>query len=195
MKYYWLAPEDQKRNTWLFRKEDDTIVVREKYRPMMCNQCGKLDERSALTMPFDSDVELNARGDFFSSEDGVICVSRTFTAAVESSGIAGVQFKAVLDAGYYAVIPTITAHVEVEKAGFEFEQPKCPVCGRYRGVYVGPFLPGMTVPSDPLTIFSTDFPNENRLGKVERLFASQAVVKLLKSAKLKGIHYSLLGEI
>lgn len=194
MRYYWLCPRGQRRNTWIFFEEHARgVTLRKKYKQFQCSGCGKINEDEALRLPV-GDVRVNAKADFLVTDDGVPCVSDRFIEVAEAAGLSGLAFKRLPASGYSLALPVVFAKTDFERAGFQVEQPKCSVCGRYRGVYVGPMLASMGVPTNPLEIFSSDIANENQRGRVTRLFASDDAVHVLRKASVSGVFFDAMGE-
>lgn len=188
MKYFWLCPKDQRRNSWIFYEENTKgVALRKEYVQFQCAGCGKINEDEALDRPLNEGVRMNAKGDFLITDDGAPCVSKQFIQAADAAGLHGLTFKTVPTGDYALALPDVFAKTDPDRAGFQVEEPRCPVCGRYRGVYVGPMLGAMDVPVNPLTIFASDIANENWRGRVTRLFGSAEVVRALRKASVSGV--------
>jgi hypothetical protein len=189
LKLYNLVPTDSPVNDWLFWYEDNAGYVRprEIYADLVCAVCGKLDEEAAISRGIDSSVAIRSKRDFIEMRDGLISASMRLRDAFNEEGLMGVRFIPLPDGNHSVLLPEVRVATDLNTAGFEFVGPKCATCGRYSEVLVGPLVPSLTVPDDPMVVFASEVWNENTRGRVLWLFAQEPVVKVLKKRRLSGL--------
>ena len=74
MKYFWLAPKDQRHNNWIIYRENRNLTLREGYRGLACAGCHKVDEEAAIQSGIDADVKIRSRSDILEPDDGFLAV-------------------------------------------------------------------------------------------------------------------------
>jgi len=191
MRYYWLVPEDQRYNNWILHFEtDEGVFLRPRYEGLQCPVCRKLDEIGAVQLRgIDPDVRIRSKSDFLESDDGFICVSRKFIEVVTKHGIGGISLVALPgDERYMLAIPQSKAPVKIELCGMEF-RGKCPSCGRYKETLYWPRLRSVELPEDPMVIVCPEVFSEGYKVASYWFYASEKVVKILKSHRISGIDY------
>lgn len=174
------------------RRKDGSVFLqaRRSYEGFQCGICWKIDEEQAFRLPIDDRVNVSSRRDFFGTEDNQICISRGLMQILIDGNIAGLRYLPLPgDERFVLVLPEVFVPTNREAAGFIYEGPKCPECGRHEGVYIMPQLASLTPPDDPDVIFSSDVWLENRLGRITLLMASDKTVALLKKNKITGIFF------
>lgn len=192
MKYYWLVPKGQRHNNWIFSEEVPEVGVRlrERYRPLQCTQCKKIDERSAIR-DVAGDVRIRSRSDYLITDDGIVCLSAAIQRFLSESMVEGLQFLSIPGCDDYSIaLPASLISTNINKVGMEFHRP-CPACGRFRETCFFPALASLTTPSKDLAILCPDVPLEGSRGRKFFYLATQEVVALLRSRKTTGVEYTL----
>ena len=189
MKYYWLAPKDQRNYNWLFYEESNEtgIKLRSQYTHLLCWKCRKLDELAAVAIGLDRGVKIRSKSDYLMTDDGLICVSARGQQILAQSNIVGLTYGPVSDDGRYAIaLPTCQIPVDMNSVGMEFHR-QCPECGRFRETCFFPTLASLKLDSNPLAV---EFPNiafEGTRGRKFFYLVSKDVVDLLRAAKFSGV--------
>ena len=189
MKLYNLVANDSSFNDWLFWYEDSAGYVRPRdaYADLVCAICGKLDEETAISRGIDPNVTIQSKRDFVEMSDGLIGASGRVRDAFDEGGIRGVRFIQLSDGNHSILWPEVRVVTDLSTAGFEFVAPRCTGCGRYREVCVGPLSRSLSVPDDPIVVFTSEVWNEDTRGRVLWLFAQEPVVRVLKKRLLSGL--------
>lgn len=190
--YYWLVPKDQRHNNWILYNDslESGVVLRTRYAGMQCPSCRKLDETAAITSKgIDPDVQIRAKSDYLSTDDGFICLSRRAYEIVIGHEICGWTFVPLLgDNRYFLALPERELVTEMQKVGMEFHV-KCPNCGRYRETCGFPLLASMELPKSPNIVCCSDVPLENARGRCFWFLVHQEIVKIFKAHRLTGLEY------
>ena len=189
MRLYNLVPADSPVNDWLFWYEDDAgfLRPRQSYADLVCRACGKLDEIAAIKRGIDPGVTIKSRRDIIELSDGQIAVSGRAREVFQHAGIKGLRFIQIPNGNRTVLWPDVRVRTDPNTAGFEFVDPKCYACGRYREICVGPLSCSLTVPDDPMVVFASEVWNENIRGRVLWLFAQRPVVDSLRKRRLSGL--------
>ncbi len=202
--FYLLQLDDNKTNFILFldpmkddrkkkpRRKDGSVFLkaRPSYEALQCNVCWKINEEQAFQLPIEEDVKMSSRRSFIGTEDNQICIDRRMMQILVDANITGLRCVPLpADERFVLVLPTVFVPTDEKIAAFNYEEPRCPNCGRYEGVYRMPSLASLTPPDDPNLIFSPNVWLENRLGRKTLLIASEKVVALLKKNKFTGVFF------
>lgn len=202
--YYLLQQDDNKTNFILFvdpmkdtrkkkpRRTDGSVYLkaRPSYEALQCSVCWKINEEQAFQLPIEEDVKMSSRRNFIGTEDNQICIDRKTMHLLIDADVTGLRYVSMpADERFVLVLPTVLVPTDRETAGFIYEEPKCPNCGRYDGVHIQPQLASLTLPGDPNLIFSSDVWLENRLGRKTLPIASERVVALLRKNKVSGVFF------
>ena len=122
MRYYWLASEDEPNVNWILFRADPKRRLRERYKSLACPACGRVDELEALRLGFDSDVRVRSRFDFFTTDDGYVCVNKRGRRIIEESGASGLQFLPLPRGQYFVPVPTHRVPVKRERIAVREEE-------------------------------------------------------------------------
>lgn len=183
---YRLASSDINSQNFAFHEfYEKKINVKDKFKDLVCDTCGKIDEIQALSREIQVDIKSN--NDFICLDDGVIVVSAKFIRIVEDNKIKGVNFKSIDRGGkYYTLIADVFASVDLSLAGFVVEEGICSKCDRPYEAVIGPLAKSISSPSGKY-IFCTEYMQENSLGRVFWFFVNEEVKEILCKEKLIGL--------
>ena len=190
MKYYWLAPKDQRVNNWILHREHSItgVELREQYRGLRCEKCNKLDELAALELGIDDQTRIRSRSDYLITDDGFICVSNLTRHVIETNGVHGVYFRILSDDRYAIALPIELAKTNREIAGMEFYR-QCLSCGRYRETCLFPTIASIETPSSTLAVICPEIKFEGTIGRKFWYLATQDIVKIFRANKISGVEY------
>lgn len=202
--YRLLQLDDDKTNFVLFkdpmkdkrkkkpRRKDGSVYLqaRQTYEALQCGVCWKIDEEQAFQLPIEEDVRMSSRRNFIGTEDNQICMDRRMMQSLVDGNVTGLRYLFLpADERFVLVLPEVFVPTDRVIAGFKYDGPECPECGRHEGVYIQPSLASMTLPDDPDVVFSSDVWLENRLGRSTLLMAGEKTIALLKKNKITGIFF------
>lgn len=213
MKYFEIFPCDRHSNLWILGEESlSGHQLFECYSKMVCPNCGKVDERSAISMGCDPRVRVesrkDAKRDILQSDDGFFLFSVNFVEKFKSSGCKGVTFLHLPGDDRFQVAIPLRVPIDLAIAGLKYHPPfgsrpygddstlpeedadhRCILCGRFFEMTSQPLLSSIRLPTDPLMVFAPDFRYEKQEGEVGMLFVSGEVRQLLTRWKVKGIEF------
>jgi hypothetical protein len=87
LKHYILWPKDVPRNVYLFRRMDSSsrrLVLKDRYKDLACQTCGKIDERLALERGLEDDVIFRFKTDLFCSFELLYILSQRAKGVLDS---------------------------------------------------------------------------------------------------------------
>jgi len=193
--FYWLMPKDQRHNNWVLYSEDvgrtPAVRLRDRYADLACTRCHKLDEDLALDRGIAEDVRIRSRSDFVVTSEGFVAVSARLQDVLEQRSVSAVRFLALPDVRYRLMRPVRRVAVDRDTCGVDFLRP-CPDCGRFRETCALPVRDSLRLSTEELLIAAPDCPLENVRGRREFFLASEAVVSVMKHAKVSGLEYHRL---
>jgi len=197
MNYYSIDPKDHRYDNYVFFESDDDIglVVRTQYSHLRCPVCKRMDTAKALELPCPAGVRIRGRHDLQQTHDGVYyCNSRT-RQVLDDNGVSGIRYVQIPDqSDYYLIVPTWKCPIDRSQPGFEFVPPQCSKCGRFTEVYRFSRLTAMTLPEDPLVVFTPEISRESGSFTIITLLISEQVMKILKAGRVSGISFSKLAQ-
>jgi len=197
MRFYLIDPKDHRYSNYIFYllSDDDYLVLRESYRHLQCQVCKKIDEIAALQLPLEPDVQIQGRFDLNQTSDGMYHCNDRVKKIVEDNGISGIRFIELPGKeDCYVMVPTVEVLVDRSQPGHKYNEPKCPNCGRYREVFGFARLSPLSLPEDPMVIFTPEIWLEDSRGKNAVLLVSQQVMQIMKVQKVSGIMFSELAQ-
>lgn len=213
MTYYEVYPADNRVNVWVLGYDDaDTgHNLFNEYVDLICPNCGKVDERAAIERFIHPAVRVTSKSDskrdLIGTEDGFLLVSRRFEELMARQAIRGLQMTPLPgDDRFFLAVP-IRVPTDFDRAGLEIHGPdggtpyrtpgerletpdhRCIVCGRHYELCLQPMLRAMELPSDPLTLFTSEVRFEKQYGEMTLLFASEHARAILDESGLKGLDF------
>lgn len=191
MKQSWFFAEDNRANNWLFftEKKGDARRLRERYLPLVCQQCGKFDEIKAVREGIDDDVVIRSRFDYVCSSDEIICVSVAFKELIEELGNPDCEFIPLPgDSRYFVCLVKTIAPCEDDIPEMTLGD-QCPQCGRYKFTAGGPPLSRLNLPESRFLLCLPDFPNETLYFRRWLYLGAAEFVQAVKKRRLKGIAF------
>jgi hypothetical protein len=142
MKSYWcIYPHDAQKAPLILHYLDKRILVRKSYQDLVCSNCGKIAERTALKRGIENDVNFKTRRDLFCSADGLYVVSKHLQDALLAIPNVAIDFFSVPSCPtYFVALPKNVIYPKADDPAFRTYYP-CSGCHRFRGVYWGPQSP------------------------------------------------------
>lgn len=192
MKYFWLAPKDQRFNNWIFYRESNEsgVRLREEYSSLECPKCHKIDEIAAIELGVSPEVRIRSKSDYLLSDDGLVCVSTSAQKVFAEMSTDSVRLVPLSgDSRYSILLPTNFALTERGKAGMELHRV-CPSCGRFRETCASPAVASLTLPDQETVIACPDIALENSRGRTFWFLVSEDATSALRAAKLSGLEYN-----
>ncbi len=191
-KIFELVPEDICNGCFVvffYDKKDGHLKHRPEYLDLVCPVCRKFDESAAVRRYLGPDIRVKTTKDYVLSSDGLVIASERFKTLIQGKEIIGVEFQAIPKApGYFVVVPTIKAHVDIATSGRELHN-QCPKCGRFEETCFTPLLRSITIPPMDGVIFGLDQPTEKGPSAMYFLFTTETVVDVLRAKEIKGVEY------
>jgi hypothetical protein len=193
-KWRWLSLKEQRHNNFIFWHEGPPRYARSSYLPLMCPECGKIDEREAVLLPTEEDVRIRARTDIVGTSDGMVCFNRKAKNAYERNALKGLRFLPLTgDENYFLAWSEVWLSVNLEKASFQYDGEPCPICRRPRlGAYVGPMAESFQTPDDPAIICAPSEWRESVFSRNLWLLVSETVKQVFQSERLSGVEFNPL---
>lgn len=187
---YMIEPDDELSDNWLFFEDDPNgiLVVREEYRDLVCQSCGKIDENIAISRGPSSNFIVQTNSDIIATSEDWICVSARFCEQINNLEFGGLRFVSLADSKFSIVMPELLVETDETKAGFE-NHNQCASCGRFGERIIGPFIEGMRLPTSNSTFFASSIANENVKVSYYRFFASELMVEAIRRLEFAGIDF------
>ena len=188
--FYLIEPDDELSDNWLFFEEDlnGVLVVREEYRDLVCQSCGKIDENIAISRGLSSHFIVETNSDIVATSEDWICVSARFCDEIMKLKFGGLRFIPLADSKHSIVMPELLVETDETRAGFE-NHNQCTSCGRFGERIIGPFIQGMRLPASDSTFFASSIANENVKVSYYRFFASELMVEAIRKLEFAGIDF------
>ena len=187
--FYGLVAKDQPDINWLFRPST-TELAWDEFRHAYCETCRGFDVIRALKKNrIASKTKLKVRKgtDFFTTHDGVSCVSERVFQKLNKEQIEGVEFLSLPNDPFYAVKPRLFAKMDVEHADLaDLYVRECPDCTNPRvGGWAGPTVAALGM--KPKKSFQWSLFTVKPILLTTELMCSAEVMKMLKELKIRGL--------
>jgi hypothetical protein len=187
MKNYMLVPQDVRQSRYLFLEVSlqHGAIVLEQYADLRCDQCGKIDEITALRRGISERIVFPKKmPDFFSSEESIPVVSTEMRSVLESAAPARIEyFSFPSDSRFCVAFPEELIPVDQVNKAFRTEG-YCNKCKRVTwcglGTELFPFRDDFVIGA---------FLFECATNCTPLWIVCEAVVKSLQKAKLKGLEF------
>src|SRR4051812_12479707 len=180
MNFSYLVPSGNPLHIFLLHRHqpdrDGPLVVRPRYRDLICESCGKLDEIAACQRGIDDDVAVRSRKDFVATFEWLNCVSPKFQQVVRGAGIVGLDFVPIpKSAGFAVIAPRRLVPTDLAKTQMRLIGQPCARCGRYRESCYKPALAAMELPPDERGIYMPTVRPEKGDCRMSTLVATEQV--------------------
>lgn len=175
---------------WVFWDDshpDGRLRVRDEFADLVCGGCGKVDELAALGRAPLPGGPLNSKRDILLSGDDFFLVSDRASKRLVAANVCGVEFVPIARATYAVVKPAVVVQTDPQLAGFERHGGACIRCGRPKELCVGPLVRSLSIPENPLCLFTSVTWSESVRGRRARIFVTAECATVLKALGLDGL--------
>jgi hypothetical protein len=192
MTYYQFTPDDQQCSNWLLFEEKSKfgdVAVKSAYREFVCERCMSIAHDRAFAVGFEKGAKVRAKGDFFFSSDGFLCVSEKVKQVIDSLGYGGLVLKIIPDTKWYVV--NVTLRVDADQGAYTGKN-RCNVCDKARQYGRIICLVQIDAPQQSGVFFTPVFDRGGSTNAERDFFATEDIVAEFKRQGLKGGLFSRL---
>jgi hypothetical protein len=144
---YAIYPRDSADDVFLFRHErGGKLVVIDEYQDLVCQRCGKVNERAALARGVRPGVRIRSKRSFFPAPDHTYLMDERGKQVFVTLLPGQIDFYPIPSSGFYVASATTRRHPKDTDPGFQFEGGRCKVCGRAREICWGKESPILEEP-------------------------------------------------
>lgn len=210
---FQLFPDDDGGNHYLLghNERQKRHVLHSEYRGLVCENCGKVNERAAIQMrPLITHGLINLKKekrDFVDTCDGFYLASDNFIEIISSNCLSGISFQALPELPQFSLITCKGVVIDESFAALEYHGPygrgpyrqdalrqedshhRCVVCDRVYEHCRQPRLSSMQIEGDDSDFFTPAFRFEKQWGEQQLIFVKERAVKALEGKGIKGLDF------
>jgi hypothetical protein len=173
---YVIYPHDSAHAPFVLRRlGEDKLVVMDEYQDLVCQKCGKVNEKAALVRGIQRDVVVESKRPIIPSADNFYLVNDRGKQVFSALAPSEVDFYRIPASDFYVASARTWLQPQDNQAGFRFVGGRCSDCARAREVVwdKGPLEIGEFKPFLCINL-------ENRLGACGLWLVSEELADQLK---------------